>query len=1068
MAVKHQADAGGCGRLLVAGSVLEIDDGGTFVDAVQCRLEGAIEPIRAGAATAVGNTCHPQTGRHFDGRAVEDDETGVAHEGPAPVGAGVDFVIAEDRINAEGRSQVSQLGDQGLDELRIAVYQVPGDDDKIRFHGLDLVDDGTQTPFADERAEMEIGEVGDDQPVGLCGEVGHGHLDFDRARAEVAADPGDCRQEERNDYSGGPQRDDPRTQHETENGHQIDHADREHEQDDATHPHAAGVLENSPEAGPTVVVEDASEGIGGEPQAEPDQQNAVSGAASEGGQRPQPPAQVQVQQQPNTENSRKENKKSHASRHLQAKRRRPKRLLQFLKADVSTPLIVLTAHLTDARWARCGETKCRPISIIPVIMEFRAPKRSRPRAAWSRAPIGVRRLCVVVGLAGAALAFAPYTAADEFPEDDPIVLSGTLDERIQIIDGWRYHPGDDLAWADPTIDDTSWPVASSLLTKGVDPPGGWPGIGWFRRRLELADNMPATAVAIRVWQPGASEVYLDGRLVIRNGVVSSDVGLERPFYANDFSGIAITPGCTHLLAVRYSNVRQNDFANGMRGFGFNLRSVQSAANAYHRWDFSETVVPSLFFGAFASLALLHLLLFAFHRASREHLYFALFATALALALMLEIGQALETDLQARLLIFKLSVAARAAAVLAGLSLVNTVFRRRPRWTAWLIAVAAVAVVGWIASWTAYASRLPLHLFLLVGYLEMLRVSVAAVVRRERDAWIVATAFVPLAVGGASQMLSQMFAHPIAIIPLVRYVSFILVAIAFSVFISRRAARTARELELRLDEVEELSQRALSQERRALREEAERHVLETERERRQNELDAARRLQLAMLPRSVPRIGAVDVAYRMVTATEVGGDYVDVRTGGAGQTLLTVGDATSHGLQAGMVVAVAKSLFQGVNPDERPAHVLQRIGRELQSMSERHASMAMVVIAISDKQLEVASAGMPPLLVRRAATGMVEELLLPGVPLGTLPNPTYPVRTIPIASGDVVLVISDGVVETLDADDEPFGYEKVAAHLARTKGPTADEVVTEVLDAVIDFAGEVPLQDDVTVLGMVVT
>jgi serine phosphatase RsbU (regulator of sigma subunit) len=648
------------------------------------------------------------------------------------------------------------------------------------------------------------------------------------------------------------------------------------------------------------------------------------------------------------------------------------------------------------------------------------------------------------------------------------MLSGTLDERIQIIDGWRYHPGDDLAWADPAFDDTGWPVVSSLLMKNDDPPGGWPGIGWFRRRLELTSDMPATAVAIRVVQPGASEVYLDGRLVVRNGVVSSDVNHERPFYANDFSGIAIEPGCTHVLTVRYSNVRQNNFGEGMRGFGFNLRSVQSAANAYHRWDIAKTVVPSFFVGAFASLALLHMLLFAFHRTSREHLYFAIFATALAVTFALEISSALETDLQARLGIFKLTVAASAAAVLAGLSLVNAVFRRRRQGTTWLIALAAVLLVGWVASWTAFGSMFPARLFLLVGYLEMFRVSVAAVMRRERDAWVVAVAFVPLAAGGAAETLSQLLMRPFAIGVLVHQISFILVAIAFSVFISRRAARTSRELELRLDEVEELSARALAQERRALREEAERHVLETERERRQSELDAARRLQLAMLPQSVPSIGGIDVAFRMVTATEVGGDYVDVRPNGNGQALLAVGDATSHGLQAGMVVAVAKSLFQGVNPDETPADVLHRIGQGLQSLSERHASMAMVVIAVSDDHLEVASAGMPPLLVRRGISGSVEEVLLPGVPLGTLPNPTYPVQKIPFVSGDTVLVISDGVVETLDSDDEPFGYQRVAARLARTAGATAEEVVAEVLDAVIDFAGDVPLQDDVTVLGMVVT
>ncbi len=664
------------------------------------------------------------------------------------------------------------------------------------------------------------------------------------------------------------------------------------------------------------------------------------------------------------------------------------------------------------------------------------------------------------------LAPAPMIGAIELPTDDPIVLSGDLDDRTQIVYGWRYHPGDDPSWADPELDDSDWPVMSSLLPVNDEPPGGWPRIGWFRRNLRLNDGMPATALAIRVEHFGASEVYLDGRLVIRNGIVSADPAVERPVYPNNFDGIALEPGSTHVLAVRFSNARGNLHWRANRGFWVNLRSVGSAAAAYHRFDRMVMLRSIGFGGAFAALAVLHLLLFVFHPASREHLFFAVFAAAVTASLVLGTAWDLETDFLARLWIFRWFIASKAAVVMSALVLVHVMFRRRLAWTTWAIAILGVAYVGWVWSWSSFRSVALGDLFLLIAFIETARVSVAAVLRRERDAWIVAIAFVPLALVSVAGLAFALLERPsqLGIVPTI---TLVIVALAFSVFISRQAARTARELALRLAEVHELTERAVEQERRAIHQETERRLLEAENRQRTEELEAARRLQLAMLPHVAPTIEGLDIEYRMLTATEVGGDYVDFRLGDRGRALIAVGDAVSHGLHAGMVVAVAKSLFQSVDPSDAPPDVLHRIGARLRAMRERYASMAMVVIAADDHRLEVASAGMPPLLVRRRSTGAVEEVLLPGVPLGTLADASYVVRLVEVASGDVILLMSDGVAEAIAPTGEHFGYDRTIAYLEHSTGRTAEAIVDGLVEAVKAFIEPSPLHDDVTVLAMVV-
>ncbi|HSN53663.1 MAG TPA: SpoIIE family protein phosphatase [Candidatus Sulfomarinibacteraceae bacterium] len=673
-----------------------------------------------------------------------------------------------------------------------------------------------------------------------------------------------------------------------------------------------------------------------------------------------------------------------------------------------------------------------------------------------RAPRLLPLVATALCLAAAAGGEAPPAA---------VVVDGDLDQRIRVVDGWRYHPGDDPAWADPALDDSGWAVVDSTLPVDTEPPGGWPGIGWFRHRLELGAGRPATALALRPVQWGASEVYLDGRLLHRFGSVAAEPAAERPMFANDFIGIVLEPGRQHLLAVRYSNARNNVNMEGNRGFAVFMRSVVSAASSYHRFGFLVMAAPAAFVGVFAALALLHLMLFAFYPASREHLVFGLFSALVSLLYGLAISYQLTTDLIVRLHLFRVYMVCDVLSTVLALLLIRVLVGRRPGWPTWALAAVGTALVAWVATWPAFKEPSLLQAYFLVAYVEMLRVAVAAAWRRQTDVWIVAVAFVPMTAVGIVSLSGALLGRPLEV-GLLADIALAVLAVAFALYISLRSARTGRELERRLAEVRQLTDRAVEQERRAAREEAERKILEAENDRRTRELEEARRLQLAMLPHGTPAIEGFDLAFAMVTATEVGGDYVDVKAGDGAPPLLAVGDATSHGLQAGMVVAVAKSLFQGVDPADGPLAVLDRVGGGLQAMHERHASMAMVVIQVATDRLRVASAGMPPVLIHRRATGEVEEVLIPGVPLGTLSDARYRIEEVPVGRGDTILVASDGLVEAVGADGEPFGYVRAAAELQRFADRPAREVVDGMLAAVRSHLADRPSLDDVTVVALV--
>jgi len=288
-------------------------------------------------------------------------------------------------------------------------------------------------------------------------------------------------------------------------------------------------------------------------------------------------------------------------------------------------------------------------------------------------------------------------------------------------------------------------------------------------------------------------------------------------------------------------------------------------------------------------------------------------------------------------------------------------------------------------------------------------------------------------------------------------------LSFSVYLSRRVARTDLSLARRLREVNELTERTLAQEREACEKEIARRVLEADNRRKTAELEEARRLQLAMLPQAMPEMPNFEVAVHMKTASEVGGDYYDFLRDENGTWTVALGDATGHGLHAGMVVGVAKSLLQAANGISDLGGMMQKIHSGLSSLHDRRASMSLVLVRVNGAVLSVASAGMPPVLVRRHDSGRVDEILRPGVPLGTLQGAEWSEHDIAMTPGDAALLMSDGLAEVTNPDSEFFGYERVRQAFADCGALDPSGAVTQLVETADAYRSGEAISDDVTLV-----
>jgi serine phosphatase RsbU (regulator of sigma subunit) len=253
-------------------------------------------------------------------------------------------------------------------------------------------------------------------------------------------------------------------------------------------------------------------------------------------------------------------------------------------------------------------------------------------------------------------------------------------------------------------------------------------------------------------------------------------------------------------------------------------------------------------------------------------------------------------------------------------------------------------------------------------------------------------------------------------------------------------------------------------RRLVEQELGERLLRSEFERKTAELEEARRFQLALLPHQLPEHPDFAVAVTMRTATEVGGDYFDFHLAPAGPLTVAIGDATGHGATAGTMVVAIKSLLSADFASGGLSEFLGGASRAVRRMDLGRMAMALALARLEPGALTVSSAGMPPVLVYRHASGEVEEIALPGLPLGSMAS-SYQERRVPVAAGDTILLASDGLAELANPDGDPLGYARVRTLLAGCGGQPPAEVIAALSAAADAWRGARPLADDLTLVAI---
>ena len=645
--------------------------------------------------------------------------------------------------------------------------------------------------------------------------------------------------------------------------------------------------------------------------------------------------------------------------------------------------------------------------------------------------------------------------------------------------GWKYSPNDDPRFADPQFDDRAWETLNgTAITLDNIPKSGWQGIGWFRLRLKIDDELVNQQLALIMDHWGASEVYVDGKLINQFGKVGTTAETEEGFRPNKIPVLFNFDANQreHLIAVRHSVMSLRDanslqskilsnrlgiFGNSKNAVGLQVRLIESE-NAALNYEYAIKIEVGNRFGRGAlilMIGLLFLMLYLFYPSRPANLYFSVCAIFVFFnVITVFTRESTHYDLPLVAICTFLSVLNWAVELIFLLIFLYTAFDKKIPKYFWFF-VSAYSAYSLAAPFLRIAGTDSLLIIALYSFvlIESIHIVTKAIIERQTGAWIVGIGIGMFGVLILQNVILAAFLlfdlqtpFPAWFIFYSRQFSTLGLTIPIAIYLAQQFAQTNKNLEAQLiKQVEHERDKARFQ------------IVEAENERRAAELEEARQLQLSMLPKKLPSLPHLDIAAYMKTASEVGGDYYDFHVSEDGTLTIAVGDATGHGLKAGTLVSSVKSLFVSLAYHPDIPHIFQRISRVLKEMKLRGLFMAMTMVKVKGNQMSVSIAGMPSVLIYRALSSEVEEVVMRALPLGGMTKYQYQQQELTLATNDVVVLMSDGLPERFNLQNEMLEEEAAKQYLAQHAQCSSQELIEGLAKLGDDWGGMRPQDDDVT-------
>jgi len=251
-----------------------------------------------------------------------------------------------------------------------------------------------------------------------------------------------------------------------------------------------------------------------------------------------------------------------------------------------------------------------------------------------------------------------------------------------------------------------------------------------------------------------------------------------------------------------------------------------------------------------------------------------------------------------------------------------------------------------------------------------------------------------------------------------------------------------------------------------------YSMANEKKRLDHDLEIARDIQRILLPSEAPAIDGFQISGINVPARLVSGDYFDYIRVDDERLGVAIADVSGKGVPASLIMAICRSVLRAEaarNPS--PADVLRRVNRQLYPdiKEDMFISMAYLILDHHRDSITLARAGHDAPLLYKQQSRTVTPVKSPGMVVGIDSGNVFDRLTVDFAISlerdDCLVLYTDGVTETLNAEEDEFGLDRVIQAVRARANDGAQAIVKKIIQDVRDFTGSLPQNDDITLIAI---
>jgi serine phosphatase RsbU (regulator of sigma subunit) len=679
--------------------------------------------------------------------------------------------------------------------------------------------------------------------------------------------------------------------------------------------------------------------------------------------------------------------------------------------------------------------------------------------------------------------------------------------QVKSLHGWKYHKGDDVKWADASLDDSKWQGLSSSFNLSKIPENTFENIGWFRIHIEVDTLLVDKTLGLLLTQSGASEIYLDGKFLYSFGKINTkDPTNEEHYSPHDLPvDIRFEKTRKHILAVRYANSRaMSDFKDGnddSPGFRLRIAKLREASEFNYANSNMITGIFIFYFAFFLAISFLHFMLYLYYKANKSNLYYSIFALTFGLMFIWLLVQQnyLYPDTITTFQVMGAYLPDIYAPAL--LAMLYNIFNKKIVKIFWLWM--AIYVIDFVTKIFNIENEYIYWGGLILFAVETLRIIIASMFKKREGSLIIGagvittivffTAFTIIsALTGefnynATGWLSLLF----GIITIIATVS---IPLSMSIYLARDFAKTSKNLEKKLVEVEDLSAKTIEQEKEKQKIlETQKETLEVQVKERTAEISQqkeiieeknkditdsinyAKRIQNAILASKEIKYKIFPDAFVLFRPKDiVSGDFYWFSEKN-GKRLIAACDCTGHGVPGALMSMIGNNILNQVvnergitSPDEVLNMLHKEVKKTLKQDENTDTKDGMDVALLSftsETEIEYAGAQRPVWIIRGKA---LEEIKAIKISIGGQnygEEVQFVKHSLSLSKGDTVYIFSDGYADQFNTLDKKLLTKKFKEILQSIQHLAMPEQEKYLNDFIEKWKGNLEQTDDILVIGI---